>query len=163
MFPLIFKSNMLKFNYSSAAIIFLQRGLLNPFLPTRNNFFGQKKWNFPAGTLLQDSFHCRYFRNHALLTLAQEHIYSTNTQVDIYSCTMSDGKSAQSESSKSTDCLDSEPSQQDFDASILGSILPSDASHLGSISCPLSISEEFSETSEVAPSYRQDKLTHKIN
>jgi hypothetical protein len=64
---------------------------------------------------------------------------------------MSDGKSAQSESSKSADCLDSEPSQQDFDASVLGSIVPSDASHLGSISCSLSISEEFSETSEVAP------------
>jgi hypothetical protein len=85
------------------------------------------------------------------LTLAQEHIYSTNTQVDTYSCTMSDGKSAQSESSESADGSDSEPSQQDFVASILGSIVPSDASHLGSICCSSSVSEEFSETSEVAP------------
>ncbi len=83
--------------------------------------------------------------------LAQEHIYSANTQVDTYLRTMSDGKSAQSESSESTDSLDSEPSQQDFDASVLGSIIPSDASHLGSISCSLSVSEEFSVTSEVAP------------
>jgi hypothetical protein len=56
---------------------------------------------------------------------------------------MLDGKSAQSESSKSADGLDSEPSQQDFDASILGSIIPFDASHLGSISCSSSISEDF--------------------
>jgi hypothetical protein len=83
--------------------------------------------------------------------LAQEHIYSANTQVDTYLRTMSDSESAQSESSESTEGLDSEPSQQDFDASVLGSIVPSDASHLGSISCSLSISEEFSETSEVAP------------
>ncbi len=83
--------------------------------------------------------------------LAQEHIYSTNTQVDTYSRTMSDGKSAQSESSKTADNLDSEPSQQNFDVSILGSIVPSDASHLDSISCSSSVSEEFSETSQVAP------------
>jgi hypothetical protein len=107
--------------------------------------------SFPAGTLLQDSFHCQYFRNHALLTLAQEHIYSANTQVDTYLCTMLDGKPAKSESSESTDGSDSESFQQDFDASILGSIIPSDASHLGSISCSSSVSEEISETSEVAP------------
>jgi hypothetical protein len=66
--------------------------------------------------------------------LTQEHIYSANTQVDTYLRTMSDGESALSESSESADGLDSEPSQQDFDASVLGPIVLSDASHLGSIS-----------------------------
>jgi hypothetical protein len=64
---------------------------------------------------------------------------------------MLNGKSTQSESSKSAEGSDSELSQQDFDVSVLGSIVPSDASHLGSISCSSSVSEEFSETSEVAP------------
>jgi hypothetical protein len=59
------------------------------------------------------------------------------------------GDSAQSESSESADGSDSEPSQQDFVASVLGSIILSDASHLSCISCSLSVSEEFSETSEV--------------
>jgi hypothetical protein len=45
---------------------------------------------------------------------------------------MSDSNSAQSESSESADSSDSKPSWQDFDASVLGSIVPSDASHLGS-------------------------------
>jgi hypothetical protein len=83
--------------------------------------------------------------------LMQEHIYSVNTQVDTYLRTMLVGESAQSESSESADGLDSEPSQQDFDAFILGSIVPSDTSHLGLISCSLSVLKEFSETSEVAP------------
>jgi hypothetical protein len=61
---------------------------------------------------------------------------------------MLDGKLVRSESSKSADGSDLEPSQEDFDALVLGSIVPSDASHLGSVSCSLSISEEFSETSE---------------
>ena len=82
--------------------------------------------------------------------LAQEHIYSTNTPVDTYLHTILDGNSAQSESSESTDGLDLEPSLEDFDASVLGSIVPSDASHLGSVSCSSSVSETLSETSEVA-------------
>jgi hypothetical protein len=126
---------------------------INPFLPTWHKLFWRKKWDFPAGTLLQDSFHYRYFRNHALLMLVQEHIYSANTQVDTYSRTMLDGKSAQSESSESADGSDSEPSQQDFDASVLGSIVPSDASHLGSISCSM-----FRQTMlRIVMPYRNDR------
>jgi hypothetical protein len=65
--------------------------------------------------------------------------------------TMLDGKLDGSESSKSADSLDSELSGEDFDASVLGSIVPSDTSHLGSVSCLSSISETLLETSEVAP------------
>jgi hypothetical protein len=90
--------------------------------------------------------------------LAREPIYSTNTPVDIYLHTMLDNKSAQSESSKSADGSDSEPSQQDSDASVLGSIVPSDANHLGSVSCSLSIFEEFSE---IAP--RAEEVLERCN
>jgi hypothetical protein len=97
------------------------------------------------------SLYCRYLPNHALLMLVREHIYSTNTPVDTYSRTMLDSKLDGSESSKSADSLDSELSGENFDASVLGSIIPSDASHLGSVSCSSSISETLLETSEVAP------------
>jgi hypothetical protein len=83
--------------------------------------------------------------------LAQELIYSTNAPVDTYLRTMSDCKLNGSELSKNADGPDSEISDEDFDVSILGSIVPSDASHLGSVSCLSSISETLSEASEVAP------------
>jgi hypothetical protein len=112
------------------------------------HYFGKKIMRFSCRHLLTRSLSSLMFPEPH--SPAQEHIYSANTQVDTYLCTMLDGKSAQSESSESADGSDSEPSQQDFDASVLGSIASSDASHLGSISCSLSVSDEFSETSEVA-------------
>jgi hypothetical protein len=83
--------------------------------------------------------------------LAQELIYSTNAPVDTYLRTMLDCKLNESELSKSADGPDSEISDEDFDVSVLGSIVPSDASHLGSVSCLSSVSETLLEAPEVAP------------
>ena len=87
-----------------------------------------------------------------LFSLTRTSTFTPQTLGSIpYLRTMSDSKSVQSESSKRARGLNSEPCQRGFDTSDVGSIVPSDASHLASVSCSSSISDKFLETSENAP------------